>query len=103
MPVKFSADKKMPFFSRATYKSFFSLSISSVYSWREREGELNTTLAKVRKFHLDEGFLRQFLVDLWPVGDVLGSMGIVQRRHGLLAVALSRGDGSNDGGLGATT
>lgn len=62
-----------------------------------------TQNVQVGSFYLNQRLLRQLLVDLWSVGDVLGTVGIVQSGEGLLNVALSRRNGGYDGSLGATT
>lgn len=46
---------------------------------------------------------RDLLVDLGPVGDVLGPVRVVEGGEGLLEVDSGRGDGGDDGGLGAAT
>ena len=53
--------------------------------------------------YLDQGLLREFLIDLRPIGDVLSPMCIVKSGEGLFQIALSRGDGGNDRRLGPTT
>ena len=53
--------------------------------------------------YLDEGFLGESLVNLRSVGDVLGSVGIVQCGQGLLQIAGGWADCGNDGRLGPPT
>ena len=50
--------------------------------------------------YLHHGLLCQLLVHLWPVGDVLCPVGVVQCAQGLFQVHLCRRDGGNDGGAG---
>ena len=52
--------------------------------------------------HFDECFLGEFLIDLRPVGDVLGAVGVVQGAQRFFNVAKSRRDRGNDGGFGPT-
>lgn len=52
---------------------------------------------------LEQGFLGQLLIDLGPVGDVFGSMSVIESRQCLLNAADRRGNCGDDGSLGAST
>ena len=81
----------MPFLSLAASTSLFSRSISSVYSCTMGQSRCNLNLAQgLMVTHLNECFLRQLLVDLWSVGDILSPVGVVKGGEGLFKVALSR-------------
>ena len=78
----------MPFLSRVAKRSLFSLSISSVYSYTCTQAHAHThrctnvTIDVYKLLHntctdLYERLLCKALVDLWSVGDVFGSVGIV--------------------------
>ena len=70
---------------------------------------LHSAAAKVQLYaldfnpDLDKSFFGEPLVDFWSIGDVLCTVGIVKGGESLLDVALSRGDGGYDGGLGTPT
>ncbi len=52
---------------------------------------------------LDKSLLCEPLVDLWPVGDIPGTMGVVEGAQGLLQVAVGGRDCGNDGRLCTTS
>ena len=64
----------MPFLSRVASKSFFNFSISSVYSYMYVHVYVHTS----DDTHLDKSLLGEPLIDLRSVGDVFGTVGIVQ-------------------------
>lgn len=57
----------------------------------------------ILKYHLDESFFGELLVDFRSVGDVLCTVCIIQSGQCLFKVALGRGYGGYDGRLCATT
>jgi hypothetical protein len=53
--------------------------------------------------YFNESLFGEFLVDLGSVGDILGTVGVVQCGHGFFDVAQGRRYGGYDGSLGAAT
>ena len=53
--------------------------------------------------YLEKSLFGQLLIHFGPVGDILCSVGVVERRQSLLEVGSGRWDGSDDGRLGTPT